>query len=90
MLTRFKLVNSGWQLVSGDRQGLIGGQPRNNRNGSWGCRKGDPESTPAKSIPCGCSLPVLTRFGRPGRVGPSRFNASNDAVEDFRRAQAPR
>ena len=58
--------------------------------GSWVGRMGDPESTPAKSIPCGCSLPVLTRFGRPGRVGPSRLDASNDAVQDFRRAQAPR
>jgi len=35
-------------------------------------KRGDPEPTPAWSIPCACSLPVLTRFGRPGRIGPSR------------------
>jgi len=38
--------------------------------------KGDPESTPILSIPYGCGLPALTRFGCPERMGPSHLNNS--------------
>jgi len=36
-------------------------------------KKSDPDTTPVPSIPCCCYLPVLTRFGRWHRMGPSHL-----------------
>ena len=41
---------------------------------------GDPGSTPAASIPFGCYLPVLTRFRRRCRMGPSPLQFSNPTL----------